>query len=24
LYGTPSHVDHDGPDEDRVVFTRDL
>ncbi len=24
LYGTPAHVDHDGPDEDRVVFTRDL
>jgi ribosomal protein S18 acetylase RimI-like enzyme len=24
LYGTPSHVDYDGPDEDRVVFIRDL
>jgi hypothetical protein len=24
LYGTPSHPDHDGPGEDRVVFTRDL
>jgi ribosomal protein S18 acetylase RimI-like enzyme len=24
LYGTPAYVDHDGPDEDRVVFTRDL
>jgi ribosomal protein S18 acetylase RimI-like enzyme len=24
LYGTPAHVDHDGPDEDRVVFLRDL
>ena len=24
LYGTPAHVDHDGPDEDRVVFIRDL
>ena len=24
LYGTPAHVDHDGPGEDRVVFTRDL
>ena len=24
LYGTHAHVDHDGPDEDRVVFTREL
>lgn len=24
LYGTPAHVDHDGPDEDRVVLLRDL
>jgi L-amino acid N-acyltransferase YncA len=24
VYGTPSHVDHDGPGEDRVVFHRDL
>lgn len=24
LYGTPAHVDHDGPDEDRVIFSRDL
>jgi ribosomal protein S18 acetylase RimI-like enzyme len=24
LYGTPAHPDHDGPDEDRVVFSRDL
>ena len=24
LYGTPAHVDHDGPDEDRVVFIREL
>lgn len=24
LYGTPAHPDHDGPDEDRVVFIRDL
>ncbi len=23
-YGTPAHVDHDGPGEDRVVFVRDL
>jgi len=24
LYGTPAYPDHDGPDEDRVVFSRDL
>ena len=24
LYGTPAHPDHDGPDEDRVVFSIDL
>ncbi len=24
VYGTPSHVDHDGEGEDRVVFIRDL
>lgn len=24
LYGTPAHVDHDGHDEDRVVFIHDL
>ena len=24
LYGTPAYVDHDGPGEDRVVFSRDL
>jgi ribosomal protein S18 acetylase RimI-like enzyme len=24
IYGTPAHPDHDGPGEDRVVFTRDL
>lgn len=24
LYGTPAYPNHDGPDEDRVVFSRDL
>jgi ribosomal protein S18 acetylase RimI-like enzyme len=24
IYGTPAHVDHDGADEDRVVFVRTL
>jgi GNAT superfamily N-acetyltransferase len=24
IYGTPSHPDHDGPGEDRVVLLRDL
>lgn len=24
VYGTPAHVDHDGPDDDRVVFLLDL
>jgi GNAT superfamily N-acetyltransferase len=24
LYGTPAHVDYDGPGEDRVVFEREL
>jgi ribosomal protein S18 acetylase RimI-like enzyme len=24
IYGTPSHPDHDGPGDDRVVFLRDL
>jgi ribosomal protein S18 acetylase RimI-like enzyme len=24
VYGTPAHVDHDGPDEDRVVFLHPL
>jgi ribosomal protein S18 acetylase RimI-like enzyme len=24
IYGTPAHPDHDGEDEDRVVFLRDL
>jgi ribosomal protein S18 acetylase RimI-like enzyme len=24
LYGTPAHPDHDGQDEDRVVFSREL
>ncbi|MEO6206831.1 MAG: GNAT family N-acetyltransferase [Candidatus Limnocylindrales bacterium] len=24
LYGTPAHPDHDGPGDDRVVFTLDL
>jgi hypothetical protein len=24
IYGTPAHPDHDGPGDDRVVFSRDL
>ena len=24
LYGTPAYADYDGPDEDRVLFSRDL